>query len=254
MDEYNRLLERLNSFLSYEEVINNSEVLNAYDYINLLRKEYNKTKKVNVSEGLVSRIDRGYELIQKRENRREKYTKEVEYIESIEVLTGTKVSRIRIVTSSGEEAYICRNNETKEIYTLGHKLRAGFVKKYLKEFEKLFDESEGYLESHKNEFTDVFNGIERSSHSDGTVNIDITYDSEEGVHYDITLVGDTEGTLSKEWLIRKSLKNIINENEKRILKRIPIVIKDLPPLGQKVTERYTKAYKQMQLNKKTYTE
>ena len=46
MDEYNRLLGRLNSFLSYEEVINNEEVISAYDYINLLRKEYNKSKKV----------------------------------------------------------------------------------------------------------------------------------------------------------------------------------------------------------------
>lgn len=252
MDEYNRLLERLNSFLSYEEVINNGEVISAYDYINLLRKEYNKTKKVSVNESLVNKIDRGYELIQKKENRKEKYIKEIEYIESIEVLTGTKVSRIRIVTTSGE-TYICRNNQTKEIYTLGHKLRNGFIEKYIKEFNQLFDASERYLENHKPEFDNIFSGIEKTSHSDGTLSVDITYDSEEGVHHKITLNDDMENTLNKEWLLHKSLNTIINENEDKILKRIPVAIKDLPPLGQKVTERYSKAYKQMMLNKRMYT-
>ncbi len=252
MDEYNRLLERLNSFLSYEEVINNGEVISAYDYINLLRKEYNKTKKVSVNESLVNRIDRGYELIQKRKNRKEKYIREIEYIESIEVFTGTKISRIRIVTSLGE-TYICRYNDTKEIYMTGHKLNDEFISKYLKEFNKLFDASEEYLKSHKDELDDVYNGVVCSSHSDGTVSVDIIYDSEEGVHYDIKLEGDTEDTLNKEWLIRKSLKDIVNENEKGILKRIPVNVRDLPPLGLKVTERYTKAYKQMMLNKRMYT-
>ena len=253
MDEYNRLLERLNSFLSYEEVINNGEVISAYDYINLLRKEYNKTKKVSVNESLVNRIDRGYELIQKRKNRKEKYIREIEYIESIEVFTGTKISRIRIVTSLGE-TYICRYNDTKEIYMTGHKLNDEFISKYLKEFNKLFDASEEYLKSHKDELDDVYNGVVCSSHSDGTVSVDIIYDSEEGVHYDIKLEGDTEDTLNKEWLIRKSLKDIVNENEKGILKRIPVNVRDLPPLGLKVTERYTHAYRQMNLNKKMITE
>ena len=252
MDEYNRLLERLNSFLSYEEVINNGEVISAYDYINLLRKEYNKTKKVSVNESLVNRIDRGYELIQKRKNRKEKYIREIEYIESIEVFTGTKISRIRIVTSLGE-TYICRYNDTKEIYMTGHKLNDEFISKYLKEFNKLFDASEEYLKSHKDELDDVYNGVVCSSHSDGTVSVDIIYDSEEGVHYDIKLEGDTEDTLNKEWLIRKSLKDIVNENEKGILKRIPVNVRDLPPLGLKVTERYTHAYRQMNLNKKMIT-
>lgn len=251
MDEYNRLLERLNSFLSYEEVINNGEVISAYDYINLLRKEYNKSKKVSISEDLVSRIDRGYELIQKRKNRKEKYIREIEYIESIEVFTGTKISRIRIVTSLGE-TYICRYNDTKEIYMTGHKLNDEFISKYLKEFNKLFDASEEYLKSHKDELDDVYNGVVCSSHSDGTINIDIIYDSEEGVHHKITLNDDMEDALNKEWLLHKSLNTIINENEDKILKRIPVVIKDLPPLGQKVTERYTKAYKQMMLNKRMY--
>ena len=65
MQEYEHLLARLQDFLSYEEIINNAEVINAYDYINLLRKEYNKSRKISVSESLVDRIDRGYELIQK---------------------------------------------------------------------------------------------------------------------------------------------------------------------------------------------
>lgn len=253
MDEYNRLLGRLNSFLSYEEVINNEEVISAYDYINLLRKEYNKSKKVSVSEELVSRIDRGYELIQKRHNRKEKYTKEVEYIESIEVFTGSKVSRIRVVTSSGE-TYICRYNDTKEIFMTGHKLNQEFISKYLKELNRLFDASETYLQCHKDEFTDSYSGVVHSNHSDGTVSVDIIYDSEEGVHYDIKLEGDTEDTLNKEWLIRKSLKDIVNENEKGILKRIPVNVRNLPPLGLKVTERYTHAYRQMNLNKKMITE
>ena len=58
MQEYEHLLARLQDFLSYEEVINNAEVINAYDYINLLRKEYNKSRKISVSESLVDRIDR----------------------------------------------------------------------------------------------------------------------------------------------------------------------------------------------------
>lgn len=66
MQEYDHLLDRLNSFLSYVEVTNNENVISAYDYINLLRREYNKSKKVSVSESLVDRIDRGYELIQKK--------------------------------------------------------------------------------------------------------------------------------------------------------------------------------------------
>ena len=72
MQEYEHLLARLQDFLSYEEIINNAEVINAYDYINLLRKEYNKSRKISVSESLVDRIDRGYELIQKRENKKDK--------------------------------------------------------------------------------------------------------------------------------------------------------------------------------------
>ena len=39
-----------------------------------------------------------------------------------------------------------------------------------------------------------------------------------------------------------------------ILKRIPVDIKTLGVIGTKVTERYTQAYKQMQLNKKKYAQ
>lgn len=253
MDEYNRLLGRLNSFLSLEEIINNDEVISAYDYINLLRKEYNRSKKISISDELISRIDRGYELIQRRHNRKEKDTKGIEYIISMEVITGTKTSKIRVVTSLGE-TFICRDNSTKEIFMTGHQLDQDFISKYSKELNRLFNASEIYLHCHKDDFTDAYSGVVHSNHSDGIVSVDIIYDSEEGVHYYINLEGDTEDTLNKEWLIRRPLKDIVSENEKGILKRIPVNIRDLPPLGLKVTERYTHAHRQMQLNKKMITE
>ena len=62
MQEYEHFLARLQDFLSYEEVINNAEVINAYDYINLLRKEYNKSRKPltqnkKIFENLCSQIN-----------------------------------------------------------------------------------------------------------------------------------------------------------------------------------------------------
>ena len=139
MQEYDHLLDRLNDFLSYVEVTNTEDVISAYDYINLLRREYNKSKKVSVSESLVDRIDTGYELIQRRENRKDKIKREIDFIESIEVFTGKTISRIRIKTAKGE-SFICRHNESKEMFMTGMKLDYMFVARYLDEFNRLLDE------------------------------------------------------------------------------------------------------------------
>lgn len=253
MQEYDHLLDRLNDFLSYVKVTNTEDVISAYDYINLLRREYNKSKKVSVSESLVDRIDRGYELIQKRENRKDKIKREIDFIESIEVFTGKTMSRIRIKTSKGE-SFICRHNESKEMFMTGMKLNYAFVARYLDEFNRLFDDSERYLKSHKDEFTDVYQGTEVSMFTDGNMNVEVTYDSENGVTYKIGMENDTNKTVDKEWLTRPSIRSMISERENKILKRIPVDVKSLGPLGTKVTERYTHAYKQMQLNKKMYAQ
>ena len=253
MQEYEHLLARLQDFLSYEEIINNAEVINAYDYINLLRKEYNKSRKISVSESLVDRIDRGYELIQKRENKKDKVKKEIDFIESIEVFTGKTISKIRIKTSKGE-SFICRNNESKEMFMTGMKLNYKFIVKYLDEFNRLLDDSLKYLVSHKDEFTDTLEVTETSKFTDGNMNVEITYDSENGVSYKIGMEDDTDKTIDREWLTRPSIKSMISEREKEILKRIPVDIKTLGVLGTKVTERYAQAYKQMQLNKKKYAQ
>lgn len=253
MQEYDHLLDRLNDFLSYVEVTNTEDVISAYDYINLLRREYNKSKKVSVSESLVDRIDTGYELIQRRENRKDKIKREIDFIESIEVFTGKTISRIRIKTAKGE-SFICRHNESKEMFMTGMKLNYAFVARYLDEFNRLFDDSERYLKSHKDEFTDVYQGTEVSMFTDGNMNVEVTYDSENGVSYKIGMEDDTDKTIDREWLTRPSIKSMISEREKEILKRIPVDIKTLGVLGTKVTERYAQAYKQMQLNKKMYTQ
>ena len=65
---------------------------------------------------------------------------------------------------------------------------------------------------------------------------------------------DTDKTIDREWLTRPSIKSMISEREKEILKRIPVDIKTLGVIGTKVTKRYTQAYKQMQLNKKKYAQ
>lgn len=253
MQEYDHLLDRLNSFLSYVEVTNNENVISAYDYINLLRREYNKSKKVSVSESLVDRIDRGYELIQKRENRKDKIKREIDFIESIEVFTSKTLSRIRIKTSKGE-SFICRHNESKEMFMTGMKLDYTFVARYLDEFNRLLDDSERYLMIHQDEFTDVYQGTEASTFTDGNMNVEVTYDSENGVTYKIGMENDTDKTVDKEWLTKPSIRSMISERENRILKRIPVDVSILGPLGTKVTERYTQAYKQMQLNKKMYAQ
>lgn len=253
MKDYDYLLTRLEDFLSYEEVINNSDVINAYDYINLLRKEYNKSKKVSVSESLVDRIDRGYELIQKRANRKEKSKKEIDFIESIEVFTGKNISRIRIKTQKGE-SYICRHNDTKEMFMTGMKLDYMFIAKYLDEFNRLLDDSERYLKSYTEEFKDLYSGVEVATFTDGNMNVEVTYDSENGVSYKIGMEDDKDKTLDKEWLTRQSIRSMISERETKILKRIPVDVHTLGPLGTKITERYTHAYKQMQLNKKMYAQ
>lgn len=253
MQEYDHLLDRLNDFLSYVEVTNTEDVISAYDYINLLRREYNKSKKVSVSESLVDRIDTGYELIQRRENRKDKIKREIDFIESIEVFTGKTISRIRIKTAKGE-SFICRHNESKEMFMTGMKLNYAFVARYLDEFNRLFDDSERYLKSHKDEFTDVYQGTEVSMFTDGNMNVEVTYDSENGVTYKIGMENDTNKTVDKEWLTRPSIRSMISEREKEILKRIPVDIKTLGVLGTKVTERYAQAYKQMQLNKKKYAQ
>lgn len=84
--------------------------------------------------------------------------------------------------------------------------------------------------------------------------VEVTYDSENGVLYKIGMEDDTDKTIDKEWLIRKSIRSMISEREKEILKRIPVDIKALGAIGTKVTERYPQAYKQMQLNKKKYAQ
>ena len=169
------------------------------------------------------------------------------------MFTGKTISKIRIKTSKGE-SFICRNNESKEIFLTGMILNYKFVAKYLEEFNRLLDDSLKYLISHKDEFANTLEGTETSKFTDGNMNVEVTYDSENGVSYKIGMEDDTDKTIDKEWLTRKSIRSMISEREKEILKRIPVDIKSLGAIGTKVTERYTQAYKQMQLNKKKYAE
>lgn len=84
--------------------------------------------------------------------------------------------------------------------------------------------------------------------------VEVTYDCENGISYKIGMEDDTDKTIDKEWLTRKSIRSMISEREKEILKRIPVDIKSLGAIGTKITERYAQAYKQMQLNKKKYAQ
>ena len=136
----------------------------------------------------------------------------------------------------------------------GMKLNYKFIVKYLDEFNRLLDDSLKYLISHKDEFTDTLEVTETSKFTDGNMNVEITYDSENGVSYKIGMEDDTDKTIDREWLTRPSIKSMISEREKEILKRIPVDIKILGVIGTKVTKRYTQAYKQMQLNKKKYAQ
>ena len=140
------------------------------------------------------------------------------------------------------------------MFMIGMKLNYKFIVKYLDEFNRLLDDSLKYLISHKDEFTDTLEVTETSKFTDGNMNVEITYDSENGVSYNIGMEDDTDKTIDREWLTRPSIKSMISEREKEILKRIPVDIKTLGVLGTKVTERYAQAYKQMQLNKKKYAQ
>ena len=140
------------------------------------------------------------------------------------------------------------------MFMTGMKLNYKFIVKYLDEFNGLLDDSLKYLISHKDEFTDTLEVTETSKFTDGTMNVEIKYDSENGVSYKIGMEDDTDKTIDREWLTRPSIKSMISEREKEILKRIPVDIKTLGVIGTKVTKRCTQAYKQMQLNKKKYAQ
>lgn len=253
MEEYDYLVEELQKFLDNEEIINNDEIINAYDYINLLRRKYNSARKVEIDEELVRKIDKGFEICQKKENALLKNgsKKEINTIESIEVYCGFKTTKIRLSTSNGE-TFICRDNLSKDIYLKGNKISYLFVTKYLNEFNRLLDEAERYLLGHLNEFDDWFFMEEEDTFSDGIIGVNITYNYETGVKYNIYMENDTEDTINKRYLYKSSLKEMIDTNRNAILKRIPVNLRYLGPIGKTVTKGYVQAYKEMQLNKKRY--
>lgn len=244
MSEYERLLNEVYDYLSYPNVIYNEDIISVYDYCRILNNALLSVRCAKSLDSLKRKLNRLYPLMLRRDNKRSVGTDIVTEVTLIRGVNASKIKIVRNISGEGEYvSYICRDNDSDELYLEGDYLEEEIFNKYRKEFSLEMDRLEDInVESIT---------FPEETFTDGVVTIKVTFDEFSGVSTLVTLNSDKNSTVDKEYLSKDSIRSILDSHNESILKKMRVVVKDLNPdafiyvdkaLGKKEVLRLIRSY------------
>lgn len=239
MDNYEKLLEEINLFLTKEEVNNentNTEIISLYDLFIIMDKEFEKLRKL-------SNIDKTY--CQKLRTFRKYLFGRYDdfFIRNdccVDIYADENISKIILKNSDSDMAddfyriSIIKDNNKDELYldkTMDwhNKQICKFIKK---NFDSLLDTLSN-IEEYYNLLGKTSNKDKELFSFDGSTNLftyQIIYDKNGNsrLNYYISPKHPLYGECKKNYLNKKNIIEYVDENKVNILKRIPISVNELP--------------------------
>lgn len=246
MNEYQRLEQKLEGYLTRIDVKPNGNIISTYDLYKAISDKFKELRDIQVDNKLIEKINKDNTIV----TTKGKIFKETEVVytkilDNILATTKHHTSKITFFYGIGthpETFTILKDFNDNDIYfskdTIPNK---DFVTKYHDDIMYIFATLESF-----SELLNIDIGITENNDlkpiilSDGFLTLTIKYDSSGKVSTDITINSkeDKEGIYKRNWYTRKKLSEIVSENNDEILKKIPLNIKDLDIKYQNIINEY----------------
>lgn len=235
MDEYTRLKNKLEAYLNMPDVELTENEISIYALRELIKDKLEELRKIQFDSDLPKEINKSYTIIERvgRVFKKKISMCQRQCTQVMSYCNGNK-SEItfcfKVKDSCVESEYltICKDMDSDQIYFDRHHADKEFVERHfdrisehfsiLEEFSKLYQGGVGGSGKGVGEIiSDGFFNIEIESDTYGRTNIKTT----------LTKTEDKEGLFTREWFQRQTLKELYQEKEDDILKKISVSINSL---------------------------
>ncbi len=249
MTEYQRLETKIEKYLTRVDVKKTTNIVSVYDVYKALEDKFKELREIQLSTKLIEKINKDNTSI-KISGKLFK-DKEIVYTKILDnILATTKKSTSKITFFYGkgkhpEKFTILKDFNDNDIYfsedTTPDK---NFISKYYDDITYIFDTLEIFAKLTK---SDIGLGTENCNlkpmiFTDGFLTLTISFDTLGKVTTNISInkTEDEKQIYRRNWYTRKSLSEIVSENNEKILKKIPININSIDPKYQDIIYEYTK--------------
>ena len=249
MTEYQRLETKIEKYLTRVDVKKTTSIVSVYDVYKALEDKFKELREIQLNSKLIEKINNDNTVI--RQTGKIFKDKEVIYtkiLDNILATTTKNTSKITFFYGQGkhpEKFTILKDFNDNDIYfSEDTKPDKNFVTKYYDDILYIFDTLEVFAKLTKSDI-----GISKENYnlkpmvfSDGFLTLTIAFDTLGKVTTNISInkTEDTNQIYKRNWYTRKSLSEIVSENNDEILKKIPININNIDPKYQAIINEYTK--------------
>lgn len=259
MNEYNRLMDRINKYFTMDDIKYSEEVISAYDLFKILTEKfselhaiiYNNELKEQMNDFLLSekKVGKLFKKIIKIQRRK------VEYLLT-SCKNGVSELSIKVIEQKIDGLYeyhtwirkdldsdqLYYNHRDEEIQDLVDFFLSDIEKHLytIEEFFKLIALENGNIKEvpeWRTNFPQVF--------SDSFLNIRITYDTYGKVNYDFSIDKsiDPNELFKREWINLECIKEFVNNNAEILLRKIPVRVEELNETSKAIIREYNEKKK-----------
>ncbi len=248
MTEYQRLETEIEKYLTRNNVKKTNNVISIYDLYKSFENKFKELRDIQLNISLIEKINKDNTVI-KETGKIFKYKETVytKILDNVVATTEKETSKITFFYGMGkhpEKFTILKDFDDNDIYfsddTIPDK---NFISKYYSEIMYIFDTLEEFAK-----LTNSDIGIANENYnlkplilSDGFLTLTITIDMLGKVSTNISINSkeDRTGIYNREWYTRKTLSELVYENNDEILKKIPININTLDSKYQDIISKYS---------------
>ncbi len=235
MDEYTRLKNKLEAYLNMPDVELTENEISIYALRELIKDKLEELRKIQFDSDLPEEINKSYTIIERvgRVFKKKISMCQRQCTQVMSYCNGNKSEitfcfKAKDSCVGSEYLTICKDMDSDQIYFDRHHADKEFVERHfdrisehfsiLEEFSKLYQGGVGGSGKGVGEIiSDGFFNIEIKSDTYGRTNIKTT----------LTKTEDKEGLFTREWFQRQTLKELYQEEEDDILKKISVSINSL---------------------------
>ncbi|MBQ7104611.1 MAG: hypothetical protein IJN90_02010 [Bacilli bacterium] len=235
MDEYTRLKNKLEAYLNMPDVELTENEISIYALRELIKDKLEELRKIQFDSDLPEEINKSYTIIERvgRVFKKKISMCQRQCTQVMSYCNGNKSEitfcfKVKDSCVGSEYLTICKDMDSDQIYFDRHHADKEFVERHfdrisehfsiLEEFSKLYQGGVGGSGKGVGEIiSDGFFNIEIESDTYGRTNIKTT----------LTKTEDKEGLFTREWFQRQTLKELYQEEEDDILKKISVSINSL---------------------------
>lgn len=249
MDQYTILLKELETYFDLESVELSEDEISALDLFNIVNEKFKELYDLHHSKEFIEQINS--ELTQSIVVG--KFFKKIipnfiDECDNVLIRSKNQTSRICFCFRNHKYEGICKDMDSEEIYfdTINQKtiINNDFILRHYDKIMSMFATIE--------EFSDLIQGnidydSDRHNHllrpqifSDSFLDVTLSYNIYGKVEIDIKInkSRDPEDIFKREWVKRKGLSEIVEENKEAILSNIPIDINQLNSTCEKIISQY----------------